>query len=199
MALVLTPASLASADLVPSPPESCRDGARPRANRAVSFCEPTTCESDDDCEQGERCSEEPIPLCVEEEEVAIRRGLGDEDPRTVLVRRARRRGCEPDGTCLAMTATCERVRRCVAVDARDGEAEPEPPHDPDPRPEAETDTEQEGTGERAGGGRPGAPSRAGGCGCHVPAAPAPGPSVPFALLAVVVVLRRRRQSTHQGP
>jgi MYXO-CTERM domain-containing protein len=213
--LTLLLAAPAAADVAPPPPEmlGCPRGAlgtlpevapdatgpRGRPLRAWPYCAPTTCTSDADCDGGRVCSEAAIGLCVHDREVSGQ-----------TVRAVRRRGCEPDGTCLHVQSTCERARRCVeppggaegptgdpVIDAlrQIGAAEPSAPADEPPaesRPEGDdaagADRERRRSEGRAGdenreaadGPSPVAASSASGCGCR--AAPRPG-GAPFAALA----------------
>lgn len=145
---LLLSSSLVHADLAPPPPEEldCPRGAKGAGNGVSVWCEPTTCANDLSCGEGYRCSEEDIGLCVEPIEVPterVRPTLGGEMPEVPMmsVRSVRRRGCEPNGTCLNVDSTCEHARRCVKV-----EVEPDVPSAPTsvttttPAIEAETET-----------------------------------------------------------
>ncbi len=173
----------AFADIAPPTPEdmSCPRGA---AGRVITgegrgfnaFCEPTTCESDDDCDGDRTCSSEEIGLCVE-----------DRDGQ----RSARARGCEPDGTCLNMQSTCETARRCVSADdgeredvlasAPDVELVPEaaPAPDPAPAPTSEPDPVD----------GPLAPPAGSGCACRA----TPRASGPLGLLLILGLCALRRR------
>lgn len=186
----------ASADMAPPPPGflECPPGAagalpvvppdaldeRGRPLRPWPYCAATVCASDADCTDGRHCSTEEIGLCMEDHEV----------PGGPPVRAARDRGCEPDGTCLNLQATCERARRCVVGDASAaGEApaeavpavppaeEPPAPPPPPPPPPA-----------------PAADAPASGCACRVaPHSDARGSLLLLASLAGAVALRTRRR------
>jgi len=126
----------ARADLAPPPPGlmNCPEGAygtlptipagtldgRGRPMRPWPYCAATTCTSDADCTGGLVCSAAEIGLCMEDHEVVA----------GTTVRQARDRVCEPDGTCLALSATCERARRCVAGEAAPPSSIVEPPPPP---------------------------------------------------------------------
>lgn len=189
---VLSIAPAALADLAPPGPEflECPSGAmgalptvpagamdpRGRPVRPWPYCAPTTCTADTDCTGGRTCSAEEIGLCVEDHTVE---GGG------ATVRAARDRGCEPDGTCLNINATCERARRCVLPEgalppspvelpaAPEAPVAPElpPPPPPAPAPAA-------------------APTASAGCGCA--ASTTAGPSWLAALVPLAIWLRRRR-------
>lgn len=125
-----------------------------RPARPWPICVPTTCASDADCEDGRVCSRAEIGMCLEAVE-------GRAHPNI------RRRGCEPDGTCLNVDSRCDRARRCVA---------------PDAQPEPAAEGESEGTA-------PAPPAaRASGCGCRVAGRTAPLSGL--FLLGALLVWRR---------
>lgn len=172
-ALLECPAGAAGA--VPVVPAGALD-ERGRPLTPWPYCAATVCTTDADCTDGRRCSVEEIGLCMEDHEV----------PGGPTVRAARDRGCEPDGTCLNIHATCERARRCVAGDAAAvapaAEAVPvvapaavmPPPPPPPPAPAAE--------------------AAASGCGCRVaPHASARGPLFLLASLGLAFARRARRR------
>lgn len=175
--LLLVSSSLpALADVAPPAPEDldCPRGAKGEGNGVSVWCEPTICTDDASCGDGYRCSDEDIGLCVEPIEVAterVRPSLDPDSPApavpTATVRSVRRRGCEPDGTCLNVDSTCEQSRRCVPVDS-----EPDVPSTAIVEPTATSRAEQ-----------PAAASS--GCACRT------GNVSGGALLFLLLLLRRR--------
>lgn len=177
--LALAVSGVVHADLAPPPPEEldCPRGAKGAGNGVSVWCEPTTCANDVGCGDGYRCSEGDIGLCVESIEVATERVRPDPtgdlpDVRTTTVRSVRRRGCEPDGTCLNVDSTCEQARRCVKV-----EDEPDVPSAPIASPTAPSEPREAAD----------AAEHAGGCACRTSGNPTSA-----AMLLVLFAFVRRR-------
>ncbi|MEM9071530.1 MAG: hypothetical protein AAGE52_23690 [Myxococcota bacterium] len=124
VALGVGMSSFVHADIAPPRPEDldCPRGSKGRVSEGGgAWCEPTVCANDVTCGEGYRCSTADIGLCVEEIQVPterVRPTLDNPAPpsATKTVRSVRRRGCEPDNTCLNVDSTCERALRCVKVE-----------------------------------------------------------------------------------
>jgi hypothetical protein len=96
----------AAADVLPGVKPECAEGSVPRQDHAGAWCEPTTCDPDQGCGQGNTCR--PIKLCIETERYESWRGSN----RTELIRKIARGPCEPDGSCVR-PAECESTTRCA--------------------------------------------------------------------------------------
>ncbi|HJL16003.1 MAG TPA: hypothetical protein RMH99_10115 [Sandaracinaceae bacterium LLY-WYZ-13_1] len=167
---------------VPTVPEVDPDARDPlgRPVQPWPYCAPSECTSDADCDGGRVCSAEPIALCVQEHE----------DGR----RTARRRGCEPDGTCLNMESTCETSRRCVTPDdeGADDEGEGQAEVDTDAPEESEARAEADRGDPSGDEAAPARPPQAAGCACHAVADRRSAP-LGLVLLGVVWLAARRRR------
>ena len=124
--LLSTPAGV-QADAIGVPDAPCPEGASMTANHAGAWCRPSPeCASDAACPTGERCSVEPVALCVVTETYRI--SSNTYPPVTSTREREVARG--PCGDACAAPARCEAVRRCVEVPAAPRAAPPaEPPRE----------------------------------------------------------------------
>jgi len=102
LGLSLLPGS-ARADAIMGPPERCPPGAVPASSHAGSYCDPSICTSNGDCESGHVCTKQP--LCVEP-----MTGYHGGGPLTVDNALTT---CAGDGTCPPST-TCITEMRCVS-------------------------------------------------------------------------------------
>lgn len=112
IAASLAPAPAAADVLPPTSPE-CPEGSVPKKTHAGSWCEPTACDPDQGCGQGQQCR--PVALCVETERYhSFGEGSAEQ------LRRIARGPCQADGSC-ARPAVCESATRCATrVTAADG-------------------------------------------------------------------------------
>ena len=97
--------------LVPSAAraDDCPPGSIFRSQDGYSFCEPTVCQSDSQCNPDEVCR--PIPLCLQ---------VGTLDPKAAALHDGGQRlvatqRCGPDKTCTQNTV-CSDLGRCVSRD-----------------------------------------------------------------------------------
>ena len=114
--LALGASAIARAEETSPPKEmACFPGAYSSTSRFGTYCAPTKCKEDADCDdprtfdgqrpKGElRCAEEP--LCIREEKASW---LGHNGTRLVVL-------AECDGDSCPATGTCKRARRCVPKD-----------------------------------------------------------------------------------
>ncbi|AKT43057.1 uncharacterized protein CMC5_072840 [Chondromyces crocatus] len=173
-------ATSAHADVVQAPPLDCPAGAVGRTSHRGPSCQPTTCETDTDCQQVKSSwlgATGPALVCREQGLCVERRTPSSQSPyhrhppreQELLVAVST---CGSASSCPA-SATCEVAKRCVPV-------------------ETEKDA---GTGADGGSAEEGRPAAGGskGCGCAVVPA---GEGVAAVAAGLVVsgwmVLRRRR-------
>lgn len=104
IAASLAPAP-ATADVLPPTSPECPEGSVLRKTHAGSWCEPTSCDLDQGCGQGQQCR--TVALCIETERYhSFGEGSAEQ------LRRIARGPCEPDGSC-ARPAVCESATRCA--------------------------------------------------------------------------------------
>lgn len=100
----------AAADVLPGVKPECPEGSVPKETHVGAWCEPTTCDPDQGCAQGNACR--PVALCIETERYqSWRSGKAD------LIRTIARGPCEPDGSCVR-PAVCEQTTRCAPAPAK---------------------------------------------------------------------------------
>lgn len=86
--------------------DDCPPGSMPKAEGGFEWCEPSICESDGQCRDGEVCR--PLPLCVQVGQVGAGGVKDGGAARLVATQR-----CAPDKSCPA-TTVCADKSRCVA-------------------------------------------------------------------------------------
>jgi hypothetical protein len=90
----------------------CPPGSVFKSQDGYSWCEPTVCENDGQCNPNEVCR--PVPLCMQVGTLtADAATLGDAGKRLVVTQR-----CAPDKTC-PQTTVCSDMSRCVSKNAAD--------------------------------------------------------------------------------
>jgi hypothetical protein len=100
--------AVAHADIPQPPPASCPRGSQAASNRTSSYCAPTDCAY---CGGDQRCSPEPIGLCVVTSDVPVPPPPGIQGP-TGSMRIQHVTGPCENGRC-AEGARCERAPRCL--------------------------------------------------------------------------------------
>lgn len=168
-ALVSLLPCVARADAIDGPPSDCPPGSIGDSSHDGSWCTPTVCERDEDCEKQApvsarkrrfRCEE--AALCVEHTRSDRWRGNGIEE------RDIARRACAADGSCVR-PEQCVTAKRCVLVDEK-----------------RSSEGRDEGDKER------GSSPTARGCGCSLPG-DARGAAIGAGLsIAGLALFRRRR-------
>lgn len=98
LALALSPATALADD--------CPSGSRMKSEDGFSWCEPSVCNGDADCQPSEVCR--AVPLCVQVGKLGEQDGTKDAAQRLVATQR-----CAPDETCPS-TTTCSNMKRCVS-------------------------------------------------------------------------------------
>ncbi len=105
-------AALAHADIPLPAPESCPRGSIGVATSDVSYCAPTVCAP---CGSNQRCSPDPIALCVLTSDMPIpARPWMPGAPTSMRIREVT--GVCENGRCTTEGARCERAPRCLPLD-----------------------------------------------------------------------------------
>lgn len=103
-ALLVASILLASTPALAAAPADCPPGSTPREEDGFGWCQPTVCQTDEQCGGGHVCR--PVAFCLQVGSV----GKGDGGQRLVVTQR-----CAPDKTC-PQTTTCSDLGRCLSKD-----------------------------------------------------------------------------------
>lgn len=111
----------ALADAVPSPPTDCPPGSRGMTSHHGTWCEPTVCETDLDCDKLATFWDRDIKKVCREQPLCVSTRTDSGFPLGKPAERSIAGGvCGPETACVS-PATCQSAKRCV---------EPPPPDEP---------------------------------------------------------------------